>query len=45
MDAPAWVGISAHVVGLAVPIVFTKVYPERVQRRLLESQGLQSVPE
>ncbi|MFF7472942.1 hypothetical protein [Streptomyces sp. NPDC008092] len=45
VDARAWVGITAHVVGLAAPIVFTKVYPERVQRRLLESQGLMSVPE
>ncbi|MFD4506415.1 hypothetical protein [Streptomyces sp. NPDC058457] len=44
VDAPAWVGITAHVIGLAAPIVFTKVYPERVQRRLLESQGLSSAP-
>ncbi|MFD8819299.1 hypothetical protein ACFV23_49440 [Streptomyces sp. NPDC059627] len=40
VDAPTWVGITAHVIGLAAPIVFTKVYPERAQRRLLESQGL-----
>ncbi|MGW7421568.1 hypothetical protein ACWGJB_16075 [Streptomyces sp. NPDC054813] len=45
VDAPAWVGITAHVVGLVGPIVFTKVYPERAQRRLLESQGLSSVPQ
>ncbi|MEV7391701.1 hypothetical protein [Streptomyces sp. NPDC091215] len=44
VNAPVWVGISAHVIGLAAPIVFTKVYPERAQRRLLESQGLTSVP-
>ncbi|WP_254646142.1 hypothetical protein [Streptomyces sp. GbtcB6] len=44
VDAPAWVGITAHVIGLTAPIVFTKVYPERVQRRLLESQGLSSAP-
>ncbi|MCG7206103.1 hypothetical protein [Streptomyces arenae] len=45
VDAPVWVGITAHVIGLAAPIVFTKVYPERAQRRLLESQGLSSVPQ
>ncbi|MFD4596548.1 hypothetical protein ACFWPQ_00810 [Streptomyces sp. NPDC058464] len=45
VDAPSWVGITAHVIGLAAPIVFTKVYPERVQRRLLESQGLSSAPQ
>ncbi|MER7187770.1 hypothetical protein ABT404_51355 [Streptomyces hyaluromycini] len=44
VDAPAWVGITAHVIGLAAPIVFTKVYPERVQRRLLAYQGLSSAP-
>ena len=45
VDAPVWVGITAHVLGLAAPIVFTKVYPERVQRRRLESQGLTSAPQ
>ncbi|MEV7148226.1 hypothetical protein ACIBCP_14590 [Streptomyces sp. NPDC051287] len=44
VDAPAWVGVTAHVVGLAGPIVFTKVYPERAQRRLLEAQGAAAVP-
>lgn len=35
MDAPAWVGITAHVVGLVAPAVYTKVYPARVQARLM----------
>lgn len=34
VDAPAWVGIAAHVVGLVAPAVFTKVYPARAQARL-----------
>ncbi len=33
-DAPAWVGITAHVVGLVAPAVFTSIYPKRVQARL-----------
>ncbi|MFJ6081428.1 hypothetical protein ACIQI8_08490 [Streptomyces sp. NPDC092369] len=33
-DAPAWVGITAHVVGLVAPAVFTSIYPRRVQARL-----------
>lgn len=44
VDAPVWVGITAHVIGLVAPIVFTKVYPERAQRRLLESQGMAPAP-
>ncbi|MCX4911656.1 hypothetical protein [Streptomyces sp. NBC_00878] len=35
VDAPAWVGIAAHVAGLVAPAVFTKVYPARAQARLL----------
>ncbi|WP_406121184.1 hypothetical protein [Streptomyces sp. NBC_00989] len=35
VDAPAWVGITAHVVGLVAPAVYTKVYPARVQARLM----------
>ncbi|MFI6621916.1 hypothetical protein [Streptomyces sp. NPDC050528] len=35
VDAPAWVGITAHVVGLVAPAVFTKVYPARAQARLM----------
>jgi len=34
VDAPAWVGITAHVAGLVGPAVFTKVYPTRAQARL-----------
>ncbi|MGW7255194.1 hypothetical protein [Streptomyces sp. NPDC054834] len=45
VDAPVWVGIAAHVAGLAGPAVFTKVYPERAQRRLQQAQGLTSVPQ
>ncbi|MFJ4786559.1 hypothetical protein [Streptomyces sp. NPDC088794] len=33
-DAPAWVGITAHVVGLVAPAMFTAIYPRRVQARL-----------
>nr|WSY51118.1 hypothetical protein OG999_13990 [Streptomyces sp. NBC_00886] len=35
VDAPAWVGITAHVVGLVGPAIFTKVYPARAQARLI----------
>ncbi|WP_055490743.1 hypothetical protein [Streptomyces sp. TP-A0356] len=35
VNAPAWVGIAAHVAGLVGPAVFTKVYPARAQSRLL----------
>ncbi|WP_329259286.1 hypothetical protein OG223_39100 [Streptomyces sp. NBC_01478] len=35
VDAPVWVGITAHVVGLVAPAIFTKVYPARVQARLM----------
>ena len=34
VDAPAWVGIAAHVAGLVGPAVFTKVCPARAQARL-----------
>ncbi|MET7486624.1 hypothetical protein [Streptomyces sp. NPDC005538] len=33
-DAPVWVGIAAHVIGLVAPMVFTAIYPRRVQARL-----------
>lgn len=39
VDAPAWVGIAAHVFGLVGPAVFTKVYPARAQARLLAAAG------
>ncbi|MEV5844023.1 hypothetical protein AB0M32_18870 [Streptomyces sp. NPDC051985] len=38
VDAPAWVGIAAHVVGLVGPAVFTKVRPARAQARLQAAQ-------
>ncbi|MGV9567561.1 hypothetical protein [Streptomyces sp. NPDC003480] len=38
-DAPTWVGIAAHVVGLVGPAVFTKVYPARDQARLQAAQA------
>ena len=38
-DAPAWIGITAHVVGLVAPAVFTSVYPKRVQARLEAMQA------
>ncbi|MEU9990908.1 hypothetical protein AB0E10_29765 [Streptomyces sp. NPDC048045] len=38
VDAPAWVGIAAHVVGLVGPAVFTKVRPARAQARLMAAQ-------
>ncbi|MFJ5535438.1 hypothetical protein [Streptomyces sp. NPDC093261] len=38
-DAPTWVGIAAHVVGLVGPAVFTKVYPARAQARLQAAQA------
>ncbi|MFE0875970.1 hypothetical protein ACFW4X_13990 [Streptomyces smyrnaeus] len=34
LNAASWVGISAHVAGLAIPVVFTKVYPARAQARM-----------
>ncbi|KUN04794.1 hypothetical protein AQI95_18055 [Streptomyces yokosukanensis] len=34
VSAPAWAGITAHVVGLLGPAVFTKVHPARAQARL-----------
>ncbi|MGW1787219.1 hypothetical protein ACWCQQ_50525 [Streptomyces sp. NPDC002143] len=34
VEAPAWVGTTAHVLGLVGPAVFTKVYPARVQARM-----------
>ncbi|MEU1181488.1 hypothetical protein ABZ464_28375 [Streptomyces sp. NPDC005820] len=39
VDAPAWVGIVAHVVGLVGPAVFTKVHPARAQARLQATQA------
>ncbi|MFE1981072.1 hypothetical protein [Streptomyces mirabilis] len=39
VDAPAWVGIAAHVAGLVGPAVFTKVYPARAQARLLAAEA------
>ncbi|MFD8215085.1 hypothetical protein ACFV2U_15460 [Streptomyces sp. NPDC059697] len=39
VDAPAWVGIAAHVTGLVGPAVFTKVHPARAQARLLAAQA------
>ncbi|MFD9325111.1 hypothetical protein [Streptomyces sp. NPDC060065] len=33
-EAPAWVGIAAHVVGLVAPMIFTSRYPARVQARM-----------
>jgi hypothetical protein len=39
VDAPAWVGITAHVAGLVGPAIFTKVYPARVQARLSAAQA------
>ncbi|MFF4401993.1 hypothetical protein [Streptomyces sp. NPDC001480] len=39
VDAPAWVGIAAHVAGLVGPAVFTKVYPARAQARLQAAQA------
>ncbi|MFC5219782.1 hypothetical protein [Streptomyces coerulescens] len=39
VDAPVWVGIAAHVLGLVGPAVFTKVYPARAQARLQASQA------
>lgn len=41
-DAPAWVGITAHVVGLVAPAVFTSIYPKRVQARLEAMQAAQA---
>ncbi|MET8982776.1 hypothetical protein ABZX85_45090 [Streptomyces sp. NPDC004539] len=38
VGAPAWVGIAAHVVGLAGPALFTKVHPARAQARLEAGQ-------
>lgn len=32
-DAPAWMAIAAHVVGLVGPMIFTSRYPARVQAR------------
>jgi hypothetical protein len=33
-EAPVWVGITAHVVGLVAPMIFTSRYPARVQARM-----------
>ncbi|MCX4817357.1 hypothetical protein OG601_42935 [Streptomyces sp. NBC_01239] len=37
--APVWVGITAHVIGLLAPAIFTSVYPKRVQARLEAMQA------
>ncbi|WP_416970799.1 hypothetical protein [Streptomyces sp. 4F14] len=34
VDAPAWVGITAHVVGLTAPALFTKIHPARAEARM-----------
>jgi hypothetical protein len=44
VNAPTWVGIAAHVVGLVGPAVFTKVYPARAQARLLAQTPVTGVP-
>ncbi|MEV2227207.1 hypothetical protein AB0H69_01305 [Streptomyces phaeochromogenes] len=44
VDAPAWIGISAHVAGLVGPAVFTKVYPARAQARLLAQAPVTAAP-
>ncbi|MFD1276762.1 hypothetical protein ACFQ51_48340 [Streptomyces kaempferi] len=44
VDAPAWVGIAAHVAGLVGPAVFTKVHPARAQARLLAQAPVTSLP-
>jgi hypothetical protein len=44
VDAPAWVGIAAHVAGLVGPAVFTKVYPARAQARLLAQTPVTAMP-
>lgn len=38
-DAPVWVGIAAHVIGLVGPAVFTKVCPARAEARLQAAQA------
>ncbi|WP_329524972.1 hypothetical protein [Streptomyces sp. NBC_01462] len=45
VDAPAWVGIAAHVAGLVGPAVFTKVHPARAQARLLAQAPVTSLPQ
>ncbi|MFG2343484.1 hypothetical protein [Streptomyces phaeochromogenes] len=44
VDAPAWIGISAHVAGLVGPAVFTKVHPARAQARLLAQAPVTAAP-
>ncbi|WP_393072570.1 hypothetical protein [Streptomyces sp. LN704] len=44
VDAPAWVGIAAHVAGLVGPAVFTKVHPARTQARLPAQAPATSLP-
>ncbi|MFK4101932.1 hypothetical protein ACI2L1_18005 [Streptomyces sp. NPDC019531] len=39
VDAPVWAGITAHVVGLVGPAVFTKIHPARAQARLEAAQA------
>jgi len=45
VNAPAWVGIAAHVAGLVGPAVFTKVYPARAQARLPAQAPVTAVPQ
>ncbi|WP_330305983.1 MULTISPECIES: hypothetical protein [unclassified Streptomyces] len=45
VDAPAWVGIAAHVIGLAGPAVFTKVWPARAQARLQNQAPVTALPQ
>ncbi|MGW2693180.1 hypothetical protein [Streptomyces sp. NPDC001296] len=45
VNAPAWVGIAAHVVGLVGPAIFTKVYPARAQARLQAQAPATALPQ
>lgn len=45
VDAPAWMGIAAHVIGLAGPAVFTKVWPARAQARLRNQAPVTVLPQ
>ncbi|MDT0466901.1 hypothetical protein [Streptomyces gibsoniae] len=45
VNAPAWVGIAAHVVGLVGPAVFTKVHPARAQARLQAQAPVTALPQ
>ncbi|WP_406331578.1 hypothetical protein [Streptomyces sp. NBC_00203] len=45
VDAPAWMGIAAHVIGLVGPAVFTKVWPARAQARLRDQAPVTALPQ